>query len=53
MTANFRHFFALWGFSLDRSVLTLLLWCFRRTDVAECNTEPTSPGLSGFRRYGS
>ena len=53
MTAKIRRLFALWAICLDRPVPKLVLCGFRLTDVAECNTEPTSPSLIGFRQRGS
>ena len=49
VTALFRHLFAVGVFWLDTSLWKLLMWSFRHTDEAECNTEPTSPCLNGFR----
>ena len=49
VTVFFRHLFATNAFWLDTSVRKLLMWSFRHTDEAECNTEPTSPCLTGFR----
>ena len=53
MAAKIRRLFALWAICLDRPVPKLVLCGFRLTDVAECNTEPTSPCLIGFRYRGS
>ena len=49
VTALFRHLFAMHAFWRDTPMRMLLMWSFRHTDEAECNTEPTSPCLTGFR----
>lgn len=45
MTTPIRCLFANALIWLDIGANRLLMWCFRPTDVAECNIEPTFPLL--------